>query len=104
MLYGRACLKAFLSLETNFLIICKFTNSFYIGVVDLYYMATILHLYLVETDFFPPVALQPLLGPGIFFSSVIIFYTYGSNPWTSDKPITRPLPTQRTTQTRIKHI
>jgi hypothetical protein len=38
-------------------------------------------------NFFPPLALQPLLGPGLFFSSVIIFYTGGRTPWKSDKPV-----------------
>jgi hypothetical protein len=54
--------------------------------------------------FFPPMALQPLLGPGLFFSSVIIFYTDGSAPWTDDKPVARPLPTHSTTQTQYKRI
>jgi hypothetical protein len=35
-----------------------------------------------------------LLGPGLFFSSVIFFYTDGMTPWTSDRPVARPLPTQ----------
>jgi hypothetical protein len=43
-------------------------------------------------------------APGLFFSSVIIFYTDGRTPWTSDKPVARPLPTQRTTQTQNKRI
>jgi hypothetical protein len=29
---------------------------------------------------------SPLLGPGLFFSSVIFFYTDGRTPWTSDQP------------------
>jgi hypothetical protein len=31
-------------------------------------------------------ALQPLLGPGLFFSSVIILYTDVRTPWTSVSP------------------
>jgi hypothetical protein len=49
-------------------------------------------------------ALQPLLGPGLSFSSVIIPYTDGRIPWTSDKPVARPLPIHRTTQTQNKRI
>jgi hypothetical protein len=49
-------------------------------------------------------ALQPLLGPDHFFSSVFIFYTDGRTPWTSYKTVTRPLPTHRTTQTHNEHI
>jgi hypothetical protein len=45
----------------------------------------------------------PLLGPGLFFSFVIFFYTEGRTPWTSDQPVARPLPTHRTTQTQNKH-
>jgi hypothetical protein len=53
-----------------------------------------------KTNIFLPMSLQPLLGPGLFFNSVVIFYTDGSTPWTSDKPVARPLPTHRTTQTQ----
>jgi hypothetical protein len=45
---------------------------------------------------------SPLLGPSLFFSFVIIFYTDGRTPWTSDQPVARPLPTHRTTQTQNK--
>jgi hypothetical protein len=44
----------------------------------------------------------PLLGPGLFFSFINDFYTVGRTPWTSDKPVARQLPTQRTTQTQNK--
>jgi hypothetical protein len=40
-----------------------------------------------------------LLGPGLFFSFVIFFYTDGRAPWTRDQPAARPLPKHRTTQT-----
>jgi hypothetical protein len=43
-----------------------------------------------------------LLGPGLSFSFVIFFYTDGRTPWTSAQPVTRPLPTHRTTQTQNK--
>jgi hypothetical protein len=36
--------------------------------------------------------------------SVIIFYTDGTTPWTSDKPVAKPLPIHRTTQTQNKRI
>jgi hypothetical protein len=42
-----------------------------------------------------------LLGPGLFFSFVIIF-THGRIPWTSDQPVSRPLPTDKTTRTQYK--
>jgi hypothetical protein len=44
---------------------------------------------------------SPLLGPGLFFSFVIFFYTDGRTPWTSDQPVARPLPAHRTAQTQI---
>jgi hypothetical protein len=45
---------------------------------------------------------SPLLGPGLFFSFVIFFYTDGRIPLTSDQPVGRPLPTRRTTQSQNK--
>jgi hypothetical protein len=41
-----------------------------------------------------------LLGPGLFLQFRNLFYTDGGPPWTSDQPIARPPPTQRTTQTQ----
>jgi hypothetical protein len=35
---------------------------------------------------------QPIPGPGLLCSSVIIFFTDGRTPWTSDQPVARPLP------------
>jgi hypothetical protein len=46
---------------------------------------------------------QPIQGPGLLFSSVIIF-TDRRTPWTSDQPVARPLPKHRTTQTQNKRI
>jgi hypothetical protein len=46
-------------------------------------------------------ALQRSQGPGLFFSSVIIFYTDGRTPWTSDKPAARQLSIHRPTKHRI---
>jgi hypothetical protein len=43
---------------------------------------------------------SPLLGPGLFFSLVMFFYTDGRTPWTEDQPVTRPLHTHRTRQTQ----
>jgi hypothetical protein len=34
--------------------------------------------------------------------SFLILYTVGRTPWTGDQPVTRPLPTHRTTQTQNK--
>jgi hypothetical protein len=45
---------------------------------------------------------SPLLGPGLFFSFMIFFYTDGTTPWRSDQLVARPLPTYRTTQTQDK--
>jgi hypothetical protein len=42
-----------------------------------------------------------LLGPGCFFSFVML-YTVGKTLWTGDQPVARPLPTHRTTQTQNK--
>jgi hypothetical protein len=44
---------------------------------------------------------RPLLGLGRFLSFLIL-YTVGRTLWTSDQPVTRPLPTHRTTQTQSK--
>jgi hypothetical protein len=48
-------------------------------------------------------SLQPFIGPRPLFQFRNIFYTDGRTPWTSDQPVTRPLPTHRTTQTQNKH-
>jgi hypothetical protein len=42
---------------------------------------------------------SPLLGPGRFYSSLSL-YTLGRTPWMGDQPVTRLLPTHRTTQTQ----
>jgi hypothetical protein len=42
-----------------------------------------------------------LLNLGRFFSFVIL-YTVCRTPWTGDQPVTRPLPTNRTTQAQNK--
>jgi hypothetical protein len=48
-------------------------------------------------------ALQPFVGPWpLQFRN--LFYTDGRTPLTSDQPVARPLPTQRTTQTQNKRI
>jgi hypothetical protein len=44
------------------------------------------------------IALQ-LFGPWQPFR-LLILYTIGRSPWTGDQPVTRPLPTHRTTQTQ----
>jgi hypothetical protein len=57
------------------------------------------------TIFFLQRIVQPIQGPGPFsISSVIIFFTDGRTPWTSDELITRRLPKYRTTQTQNKRI
>jgi hypothetical protein len=40
-------------------------------------------------------------GPWPIFSFLIL-YTVGSTPWTGDQPVTKPLPTHRTTQEQNK--
>jgi hypothetical protein len=45
-------------------------------------------------------ALQPFVGPRSVLQIRNIFYTDGRTPWMSDKPVARPLPTHRTTQTQ----
>jgi hypothetical protein len=45
---------------------------------------------------------SPLLGPGLFFSLLIIITNGGMTPWAGDQPVARPLPTHRTTQTQNK--
>jgi hypothetical protein len=44
---------------------------------------------------------SPLLGPGPFFSFLIL-YTVGRTHFTGDQPVARPLPTHTTTQTQNK--
>jgi hypothetical protein len=44
---------------------------------------------------------QPVQGPNLLFSSVIIFQR-GRAPWRSDQPVVRSLPTHRTAQTQNK--
>jgi hypothetical protein len=54
----------------------------------------------VITSYSFSMALQPLWALAAF--SVPSLYTVGRTPWTSDQPVVRPLPTQRTTQTQNK--
>jgi hypothetical protein len=44
------------------------------------------------------------LGPGHWFFQFYDYFTDGRTAWTSDQPVTRPLPKHRTTQTQNKHI
>jgi hypothetical protein len=46
--------------------------------------------------------LQPFVGPWPLLQFRNHFYTDGRTPWTSDQPVTRPLPTQGTTHTQNK--
>jgi hypothetical protein len=62
------------------------------------------HSLTIQSRIPPPWLLQPLQGPGLFLSSVINFYTDVRTPWTSDKPVARPLPIHRPTQTQNKRI
>jgi hypothetical protein len=55
------------------------------------------------TSLFFQCLFQPIQGPGLLFSSVIIF-TDGRTPWASDQLVARPLPKHRATQTQNKHI
>jgi hypothetical protein len=47
-------------------------------------------------------ALQPFVGPWPLLHFRNHFYTGGRTSWRSDQPVTRPLPTHRTTQTQNK--
>jgi hypothetical protein len=47
-------------------------------------------------------ALQPFVGPWSLLQFRILFYTVGKTPWTGDQCVSRPLLTQRTTQTQNK--
>jgi hypothetical protein len=49
-----------------------------------------------------PSIYSPFLDLGSFFSFLIL-YPVGRTPWTGDQPVTRPLPTHKTTQTQNKH-
>jgi hypothetical protein len=52
--------------------------------------------------FIHSMVLQPFVGPWPLLQFRNPFYTNGRTPWTSDQPIARPLPTQRTTETQNK--
>jgi hypothetical protein len=56
-----------------------------------------------KEQFFLQWLFQPIQGPGLFFSSVIIF-TCGRTPLSSDQFVARPLSKHRTTQTQNKLI
>jgi hypothetical protein len=47
-------------------------------------------------------ALQALWTFAVF--QFLSLYTVGRTPWTGDQPVSRPLPTHRTTQTQNKRI
>jgi hypothetical protein len=46
--------------------------------------------------------LQPFVGPWPLLYLSNLFHAVGRTPWTSGKPIARPLPAHRTTQTQKK--
>jgi hypothetical protein len=48
--------------------------------------------------------LQPLVGSSPLLQFRNLFNADGRTPWTSDQPVTRPLPIRRTTQTQNKRI
>jgi hypothetical protein len=52
-----------------------------------------------NSDIFFQWLFQPIQGPGLLFSSVILF-TDGRTPWASDQLVARPLPKHGTTQTQ----
>jgi hypothetical protein len=45
--------------------------------------------------------LQPFVGPWPLLQFRHLFYTDGMTPWTSDQPVSRPLPTRRTKKHRM---
>jgi hypothetical protein len=60
---------------------------------------TVQHNIITSNSFIRQWHYSTLLGPGLFFSFVICFYTVGRTPGTGDQPIARPLPAHRATQT-----
>jgi hypothetical protein len=46
--------------------------------------------------------LQLFVGPWPLLQFRYLLYTVGTTPWTSDQPVTRPLPTHSTTQPQNK--
>jgi hypothetical protein len=55
--------------------------------------------YSVGLYFHLSMALQPFVGPWLLLQ---FHYTDNRTPWTSDQAVSRPLPTNRTTQTQNK--
>jgi hypothetical protein len=49
-------------------------------------------------------SVQPFVGLWPLPQFRDLFYTDGKTPWTSDQPVTRPLPTHKTTRTQNKRI
>jgi hypothetical protein len=47
-------------------------------------------------------ALQPFVGSRSLLQFRNLVYTVGRTPWASNRPLARPLPTRRTTQTQNK--
>jgi hypothetical protein len=48
------------------------------------------------------IALQHFVGPWPLLQFLNLCYTDGRTPWTSDQPLSRPLPKYRTTETQNK--
>jgi hypothetical protein len=63
---------------------------------------TLLQSYISELLISLSMVPQPLVGPWSIFS-FLLPHTDSRTPWTSDQPVTRPLPTRRTTQRQNKH-
>jgi hypothetical protein len=63
--------------------------------VGSFFMKSFIHSFIHSS-----MALQPFVGPWLLLQFRNIFYTDGRTPWTSDQPVSRPLPTHRTTHTQ----
>jgi hypothetical protein len=88
-----------LSLQVHYLYCCHIADK-HLQLNDI-----ILYMMIMRPLFFFQWLFQPTQGPGLLFSSVIIFFfTGGRTPWANDQPVARPLPTHRTIQTQNKRI
>jgi hypothetical protein len=66
------------------------------------YVAETWHGDIVHSFIHSSMALKLYVGPWPLLQFRNLFYTVGRTSWTSDQPVSRPLPTYRTTQTQNK--
>jgi hypothetical protein len=93
----------FVSVSTSMCYICSYIHILSISSdIELGWNSVACYCDYSNEPFFFPVALLALTGPWPLLQFRIFFYTDGRTPWTSDKPVARPLPIHRTTQTENK--